>query len=128
MQYEVYEPFNKTKLNLTICDNTSISIYSHVVLSDELKQIYSEMKDMGYDLFDINSAFYQDICAPFKSPYGTDVLLNDRITYYYHNNELICQSNCKPTNYSLESQYLKCDCDTINSEIITRDLVNLHRK
>ena len=40
LQYEVYEPFNKTKLNLTICDNTSISIYSHVVLSDELKQIY----------------------------------------------------------------------------------------
>ena len=83
---------------------------------------------MGYDLFDINSAFYQDTCVPFKSPYGTDVLLNDRIAYYYHNNELICQSNCKPTNYSIESQYLKCDCDTSNSQIITREIDKLTPK
>ena len=77
---------------------------------------------MGYDLFDINSAFYQDICIPFKSPYGTDVLLTDRISYYYNNNETICQSNCKHSNYSMDSQYLKCDCDTSNSQIITRDI------
>ena len=120
-QYEVYEPINKTKLNLSICDN-KISIYSLVELSDELQKIYQELKERGYDLFDINSAFYQDICVPFKSPYGTDVLLTDRISYYYHNNELICQSNCKPSNYSMESQYLKCDCDTSDSRIITRDI------
>ena len=30
---------------------------------------------MGYDIFDINSAFYQDICVTFKSPNGNDVLL-----------------------------------------------------
>ena len=77
---------------------------------------------MGYDLFDMNGAFYQDICVPFKSPYGTDVLLSDRITYYFHNNETICQSNCKFSDYSMESQYLKCDCDTSNSQIITRDI------
>ena len=77
---------------------------------------------MGYDLFYINSAFYQDICVPFKSPFGTDVLLTDRISFYYNNNETICQSNCKFSNYSIDSQYLKCDCDTSNSQIITRDI------
>jgi hypothetical protein len=122
LQYEVYEPFNKTKLNLSLCDNTTISIYTPVVLSDELQQVYNQLKDMGYDLFDINGAFYQDICVPFKSPYGTDVLLSDRIAYYFHNNETICQSNCKFSNYSMESQYLKCDCDTSNSEIITKEI------
>ena len=104
LQYEVYEPFNKIKLNLSICDNTTISIYTPVVLSDELQQVYNQLKDMGYDLFDINGAFYQDICVPFKSPFGTDVLLTDRISFYYNNNETMCQSNCKFSNYSMESQ------------------------
>ena len=55
----------KTKLNLSLCDNTTITIYLPIILSDELNQIYNEIKDMGYDIFDINSSFYQDICIPF---------------------------------------------------------------
>ena len=110
IQYEVYEPINITKLNLSICDNMTIDIYTPVVLSEELLNLYNELKNMGYDLFDINSAFYQDICVPFTTPNGTDVLLDDRINYYYHNNELLCQSNCKFSDYSVESQLLKCEC------------------
>ena len=128
LQYEVYEPFNKTKLNLSLCDNTTISIYVPVVLSDELQQIYNQLKDMGYDLFDINGAFYQDICVPFKSPHGTDVLLSDRIAYYFHNNETVCQANCKVSDYSMDSQYLKCDCDTSNSEINVKKIDKLTTK
>ena len=128
LQYEVYEPYNKTKLNLSLCDNTTISIYVPIVLSDELQKVYNQLIEKGYDIFDINGAFYQDICVPFTTPYGTDVLLSDRISYYYHNNEIICQSNCKPANYSMESQYLKCDCDTANSQIITREIDKLNAK
>ena len=32
LQYEVYDPFNKTKLNLSICDNTTIDIYVPIEL------------------------------------------------------------------------------------------------
>ena len=31
LQYEIYEPFNKTKLDLSICDNTTIDVYTPVV-------------------------------------------------------------------------------------------------
>ena len=41
---------------------------------------------MGYNLFDINSPFYQDICTPYKSNNGTDVPLTDRVNYFYNNN------------------------------------------
>ena len=122
LQYEVYEPYNKTKLDLTLCDNTSISIYIPLILSEELKDLYNQLKDQGYNLFDINGQFYQDICTPFTTPNGTDILLDDRITYYYHNNETICQSNCEFSEYSLESQYLKCNCDTSNSKIDTKEV------
>jgi len=119
LQYEVYDPFNKTKLNLSICDNTTIDIYVPIELSNELQNLYNELQNQGYDLFDEKSDFYQDICTPFKSPNGTDVLLSDRYNYYFNNNETLCQSNCKFSEYSMETQYLKCECDTSNSQINT---------
>ena len=87
------------------------------MLTDKLQNLYEELQNMGYDLFDINSSFYQDICVPYKSSNGTDVLLTDRVNTYYNNDETICQSNCKFSDYLMDSQYLKCDCDIKNSEI-----------
>ena len=82
LQYEVYEPYTKTKLNLSICSNTTIDIYTPIILSQKLQNLYDELKDMGYDLFDINSPFYQDICTPYTSSNGTDVPLIDRANYH----------------------------------------------
>ena len=67
LQYEVYEPFNKTKLDLSICDNITIDVYIPLELSEKMNNLYNELKDLGYDLFDIESPFYQDICTPYKS-------------------------------------------------------------
>jgi hypothetical protein len=117
LQYEIYNPYNMTKLNLSICSNLTIEIYTPLIISDKLQNLHYELKEMGYNLFDINSQFYQDICTPYKSSEGTDILLSDRINYIYNNEETTCQSNCKFSNYLIEEQYLKCDCDVKNSEI-----------
>ena len=37
LQYEVYEPYNKKKLNLSICSDITIDIYIPVVLSEKFK-------------------------------------------------------------------------------------------
>ena len=116
-KYEVFEPIDKKKLNLSICDNVTIDLYIPLGLSKKLGNLYNELKDMGFDLFDINSPFYQDICVPYKSLNDTDVLLSDRVNYYYNNDETLCQSNYKFSNYSMETQLLKCECDVSNSEI-----------
>ena len=117
LQFEIYEPINKTRLNLSVCDNTSIDIYVPVILSEKFLGLINELKDLGYDIFDIDSNFYQDICTPFKSPNGADVLLSDRINYYFNNEETKCQPNCQFSDYSFEKQNLKCKCDIESSEI-----------
>ena len=94
-------------------------MYIPLVLSEELQELYEQLKEQGYDLFDINSAFYNDICTPFTSPEGTDVSLADRFNYYFNNNQTLCQSNCKFGGYSMEAKILKCECDISNSEIDT---------
>ena len=110
IQYEVYEPYNRIKLNLSLCDEAPVKIYIPVELNEETEQIYEQMKESGYDMFDINDSFYQDICTPFDSQNGTDILLSDRIDYIYNNENTKCQSNCHLSNYSKESEYLVCTC------------------
>ena len=66
--------------------------------------------------------------SPFTSPNGTDVLLDDRINYYYHNNELLCQSNCELSDYNIETKMLECECDISNSKIKTKEIDKLTKK
>ena len=118
IQYEIYESINLTKLDLSICKDLLIDIYVPLTASQELQNVYEELKELGYELFDINDKFYQDICTPYTSTREADVLLVDRINYYYNNNdETTCQSNCNFSGYLIEAQYLKCKCDISNSEI-----------
>ena len=119
LQYEVYDSLTKKKLNLSVCQEVPINIYVPVVLSEKLNNLYNELQDLGYDLFNINNVFYQDICTPYKSENGTDVLLSDRIEHYYKNDETKCQSGCQLSEYSFETEKLKCECNIIDSEINT---------
>ena len=117
LQYEIYEPINMNRMNLSLCNDIPIDIYVPLVLSDKLKNLYEELKNLGYDLFDINDDFYQDICTPYRTSNGTDILLSDRINDYYNNNETQCQPNCQFSDYSMETQDLKCECNIISSKI-----------
>ena len=54
VQFEVFEPYNKTKLNLSFCYETSINIYVKLELSSETQTLSKELKEMGYNMFDIN--------------------------------------------------------------------------
>ena len=110
VKFEVYEPINKNKLNLSLCDETPINIYFPLDLKKETKDLYEKIKEYGYDMFNINDSFYQDICTPYDSSNGTDILLTDRIDYIYNNDDTQCQPNCQFSSYSVESQYMNCIC------------------
>ena len=117
IKYEIFEPYNKTKLNLSLCEDTDINLYIPMELSKEIRKTYEDLKELGYDMTNINDPFYQDICTPFDSPDGTDILLSDRINYIYHNNDAQCQQNCKLSQYSVESKFINCTCST-NEDIV----------
>ena len=120
---------NKTKLNLSFCSEVDINLYFPIELSHETQKLYEDLNKLGYDLFNINDIFYQDICTPYilrnylwiknKSKNGTDILLSDRINdiYYKNNNLTTCQKNCEYSNYLSETKLLKCKCN-VNIEPI----------
>ena len=127
-QYEIYETLSFKKLNISVCGNALIDIYFPLTLTQNFQNLFDQVHKLGYDLFDINNKFYQDICTPYKSPNKTDVLLADRIYYYYNNNETKCQANCQFSYYIIKTNYLKCQCDNSNSEINTNDITKFEPK
>ena len=57
IQYEVYEPINKTKLDLSICSDISIDIYVPVELSPKLQNLYNELH-YSKNIFELFILFY----------------------------------------------------------------------
>ena len=117
VQYEIYHPINKKKLDLSVCN--SIDLNMPITLEEERIELYNDLQKLGYDLFNINDPFYQDICSNYKSKDGTDVLLSDRQNDIY-DNDLTCQNNCEYSSYSEKTKYLKCQCK-IDTKNITLD-------
>ena len=118
VQYEVYAPGNHTKLDLSVCDKTKIDILYPIELDEETIKVYNDLKGQGYDLFDKNNKFYKDICTPYKSEDGTDVILADRNNDFFAKHEIICQSSCDYSSFSSQTFYVRCVCDVVEKEQI----------
>ena len=112
VQYEIYEPHEYHKLNLDICEDLTINIYSPVYLDNETALIYSSLNKEGYNLFNANDPFYNDICSPYTTLNGTDIILEDRKNDIYnkYGNISICQNNCIYEYYNETTKKVKCDC------------------
>ena len=120
IQYEIYNP-NKTKIHLNVCQNASIYINSPVNLSQEVESLYDSLNESGYNLFNSNDSFYNDICSPYTSENGIDIPILDRQNEIYNNikDYTICQNNCSFLYYNSTNKKSKCDCKVQIEETIT---------
>ena len=123
LQYEVYNSQTLEQLNLSICDN-KINIYYPIKMEQNEKDVYENLNKFGYDYFDINNKFYQDICSTYETKYGTDIILSDRINDIYNKN-YSCPSNCEYSSYSNSLGYLNCECSIENKNITIGEISNL---
>ena len=130
IQYNVYHPITYEKLNLSICENTKIKMTVHLNLSDEVTELIKNILSQGYDPLDLNDKFYREICTPYNSENGTDVLLDDREEYIYSTikEEMSCPSGCEMANYSLDSKYMTCECPPNNTGIVSLDMQHISTK
>ena len=120
VQYEIYTP-NKTKVDLKVCQNISIYIDTPIYLSQELESLYNSLNESGYNLFNSNDSFYNDICSPYTSEKGIDIPILDRQNEIYNNikDYTTCQKNCTFLYYNSTIKKSKCDCKVQIEETIT---------
>ena len=112
VQYEVYDPFNFTKLDISICQNVSVNIHIPAQLSNKTQKLIEDLLKLGYDVFNINDPFYQDFCTKYTSEGGTDMTLTDRKKYIYEAimSEVNCQENCEFASYDPVNRNIECKC------------------
>ena len=126
LDVDVFDPITLKKLNLSICDNTTIDVYTPLIMSETNEEIYKNLIDEGYDPFDLSDKFYREICTPYTSENGTDVLLDEREEFVYSTiiNESRCMGNCEYASYSLDTKYMKCECH-VNNTYTTLDIKHI---
>ena len=122
VQYELYDPRNMTILDLSICDK--ISIDTPIELDSSTSDLYDNLKESGYDLFNESDPFYNDICSIYTSENGTDMTLNDRRKEIFDSsgNIPLCQTGCEIDYYNSTSKKAKCECSPQIKAIIDTNL------
>ena len=68
----------------------------------------------GYDIYDMESDFYTDICAS-ASINGNDITIKDRKQEIFPNNITLCKSSCEYKGVNLEDKRVICECKLVSN-------------
>ena len=109
LKYEVYNPFNLEKINLSLCKDMEINTYLPYDIPDEELDKCISAQESGYDIYNPNDSFYLDTCTPYTTFNKTDILLSDRRKDYYKNNSF-CEEGCVYKSYNCTTKKVQCDC------------------
>jgi hypothetical protein len=107
VEYQAY--YNKTFLNLSLCNNTNIKVYYSIKDNSFIDfSSVASFQDSGIDIFNINDSFFNDICHPYSNG-EDDLILKDRIKDIYLNYSL-CEQGCTYNEVDLDYMTIACDC------------------
>ena len=65
VEYEVYNPITKDKLDLSICKNNKINIDIPMTLDEHSLNLFLNFSSLGYDIYNKKDPFYNEICTVF---------------------------------------------------------------
>ena len=113
IDYAVYYKLNGTnliRLNLSICDNSTISLSVPVEINENLDKLNS------------SSGYFNDKCYSSTSDRGTDITLKDRKTEFVEGNKTVCQENCAFYDYDGDYKIANCSCKVKESNTSFEDM------
>ena len=121
VQYEIYNPNTLEQLDLSICQDYPININIPILLDSEVELLYKSLNESGYNLFDANDSFYNDVCTTFETENNTDITIEDRRKHFYESNEnlTLCQIGCSFQNYNSKTKKSNCKCRVVHKNITT---------
>ena len=113
LKYEVYNPYTLEKIDLSICNDMTINTYLPYSIPVEDLDLYIKLQELGYNLYNPNDSFYNDLCTPYTTSNETDILLSDRRLDYYKNISF-CEEGCTYKIYDYINRKVQCECKIKN--------------
>ena len=126
IEYEIFHPETKEKIELNIYEGTFIDIYIPVSIKEN--ELYK---------YNLNCSYYNDICNLNNITDKYDKTLYDRKNEFINNNWSLCPVNCKYIDYDIKTKKSICKCkiqgdiisfDKIYEEEKKRTIINVKRK
>ena len=106
VEYNIYRKtsdINLEKLNLSICNESKISILVPIKITENL------------DKLNTSSDYFNNICYKSKSDKGTDISLKDRQKEFVEGDKTVCQEKCIFSDYNTDTKRANCSCDAKDS-------------
>ena len=110
--YELYNPFNfSEKIDLDLCQNYALEIRVPIEMKQYDLDLINNVKDLGYNIFNLSDPFYNDICSVFTYN-NSDISLTERKNLLNLSNEIFCMINCNFTNIDINTMRSICICNS----------------
>ena len=111
--YFFFYTINGTKLNLTYCQNSSITLRNrirdkHSLTIDSLYVEELRQRD-SIDVFNPLDRFFSEKCYSFSDEKERDIAIKDRREHIYQNISL-CNEKCEYVNINLKTNQILCKC------------------
>ena len=106
-----YRAYNEkgTEISLLPCNEVTTIVSSPFTMNSSIKYEKGESLSLsGYDLFNPDDPFFNDICIQFDIEHK-DVLLAQRRQLYYQN-ITFCDSGCNYINVDYQKEKINCEC------------------
>ena len=108
-----YEFFNSSNLYKKLDFNITSKSFIEIRLPKNLKPYKMDLilktRDSGYNIFDLNDSFFNDICSVFTYN-NTDFSLSERKTLIDLSDEVLCLNRCNYSNYDIKTLRTICLC------------------
>ena len=119
IEYEVFHPITKKKLNLDYCKKENINVTITIPVSINEEYLFK---------YDPNNTYYNNICSTYTTEDNTDIALYDRQNEFNQNNMFLCSNNCIYDGYDSIYKRAICHCKvkeriSLNSEIDQNELI-----
>ena len=111
--YEVFDPINKSELNLTYCNNSLVKLNIPVSINEDALYKYNP-----------NDDYYNDECYTYTTENGTDIIIIDRQNEFKDNKLSLCENNCTYNGYNKGTKKALCECETKLKIDSIEDIIN----
>ena len=120
VSYKVYSGTDN-EISSSVYEGEIVSI-SYPINEDILDLSNGEaMAEKGVDVFNATDPFFSDLCYPYSTDNGTDMILKDRRKDIYQNVSF-CDSNCVYKGINYTTRMVECDCTvTLNESFVMED-------
>lgn len=97
-------------LDLSECKD-KITVYSPINQEEGIIDLEQAklLADLGYDIFNSNDRFYNDICTPCNIYKNKDIPIEERKKDFYKQIAL-CEEGCEYAGINYTTLQIKCDC------------------